>query len=202
MKLGERALVYGPGDLSAGEALRLLVGDAAARKIDAAGIAYHALPQTDLRAVGLTAQQAARVAAAFALVAGAAPLPREVKLGQSADVAAYFSQRIGGLPHEELHALYLDSHLRVIASRRLAVGGVTGVSVHPREVFAPALACGAAGVILAHNHPSGDPTPSNPDRDLTARCHRIGRDMGIPLHDHVIVTRDPAHHRSINPLET
>lgn len=92
-----------------------------------------------------------------------------------------------GLPHEELHALYLDRALHPLHRRRLSQGGVAGTPAEPAMVFAPALRCGASAVILAHNHPSGDPTPSGEDRRLTRRLHRAGRLLGVPLVDHLVI---------------
>jgi DNA repair protein RadC len=59
--------------------------------------------------------------------------------------------------------------------------------VHPREVFAPAILLGAVAIVVAHNHPSGDPTPSAEDRSITAQLVSAGKLLDIPIHDHIIV---------------
>ena len=72
----------------------------------------------------------------------------------------------------------------------VAIGTLTGVEVHPRDVFRAAITNNAAGIVLAHNHPSGDPTPSPEDRELTRRMKAAGELLGIPVMDHVVVTDD------------
>ena len=83
--------------------------------------------------------------------------------------------------------LLLDVKHHIIAEEVVSVGILDGSLVHPREVFKAAVAGGAAGVIIAHNHPSGDPTPSGQDREVTNRIKTAGGVLGIPLVDHVIV---------------
>jgi DNA repair protein RadC len=72
----------------------------------------------------------------------------------------------------------------------IAIGTVTGVEVHPRDVFRAAVAANAAGIVVLHNHPSGDLTPSAEDIQLTRRLKACGDLLGIPVVDHVVVTRD------------
>ncbi len=91
------------------------------------------------------------------------------------------------LRQEVFVALALDARHRVLALRRVAQGSATCVEVHPREVFGPAVREGGAAVIVAHNHPSGDPEPSSEDTALTARLVRAGELLGIPLLDHLVV---------------
>lgn len=84
----------------------------------------------------------------------------------------------------------VDVRHRVIARRVLGIGSLTGVEVHPREVFRQAIVNAAAAVILAHNHPSLDPTPSRQDLELTGRVREVGDLVGIPVLDHVVVGGD------------
>ena len=72
----------------------------------------------------------------------------------------------------------------------VSTGTLTNTLVHPREVFEPAIRCSAAHIIIAHNHPSGDPAPSAEDHRLTRSLHEAGALLGIPVADHVIVARD------------
>ena len=88
---------------------------------------------------------------------------------------------------EHFVAFDLDVRHRIIERRTVAIGTLTGVEVHPREVFRPAIANGAAAIIVAHNHPSGDPTPSRQDVELTRRLREVGELCGIALLDHLIV---------------
>lgn len=84
-------------------------------------------------------------------------------------------------------ALLLDARHRLRRVEQVSEGTLNSSVVHPREVFAPALREGAAALIVAHNHPSGDPTPSAEDRDVTVRLADAGRLLGVRLLDHVVV---------------
>ena len=88
---------------------------------------------------------------------------------------------------ETFKALYLDGRRRLLRSEIVSVGTLTATLVHPREVFGPALECGAASLVVAHNHPSGDPTPSHEDRLLTERLSQAGRLLGLYLDDHLVI---------------
>lgn len=91
------------------------------------------------------------------------------------------------LKKEHFVALYLDATHRVLYQETISVGTLTASLVHPREVFAPALERPAAALIIAHNHPSGDPAPSREDREMTRRLCEAGRILGLPVLDHLIV---------------
>ncbi len=95
-----------------------------------------------------------------------------------------------GLDREELHGLYLDRRRRPLALRPLTRGSDAFTVVDPRQVFRPAIALGASAVIIAHHHPSGDPTPSAQDVEVTERVGRAGRVLGVMLLDHLIVSAD------------
>ena len=88
---------------------------------------------------------------------------------------------------EEFHVVTLDTKNQVIATHRVTVGTLDASLVHPREVFRPAIRDAAASVLLVHNHPSGNPTPSPEDRAVTERLERCGQTLGIDVLDHVIV---------------
>lgn len=91
-------------------------------------------------------------------------------------------------PYEKLVALYLNKRHKVIGSRLLTIGSAGFTIVDPAQVYAPALELGASAVIMAHQHPSGDPQPSTQDRDVTRRVVQAGQALGIPLLDHLVVT--------------
>ena len=91
---------------------------------------------------------------------------------------------------EHLVALYLDARDRLIRSQTISVGTLTDGLVHPREIFGPALKCHAARLIVAHNHPSGNPTPSDADHIVTRRLKAAADLLGIQFIDHVIVTKN------------
>lgn len=146
----------------------------------------------ELRAAGLTPRRAAMVHAAIALGRRAATsrLARGGRIAGAADVWAHFRQRLGQLRVEEFWAVALDVRHRVMSEIMLARGSLTGVEVHPRDVFAPLIRNSAAAVIFCHNHPSNDSTPSRQDIDLTQRLREVGEVCGIPVLDHVVVTND------------
>jgi DNA repair protein RadC len=83
--------------------------------------------------------------------------------------------------------LYLNTRNQPVGCERVAVGGLNVASLQPREVFGPALTLGAAAVILAHNHPSGDPTPSPEDLAVTRHLQEAGRLLGVEVLDHLVI---------------
>jgi DNA repair protein RadC len=84
----------------------------------------------------------------------------------------------------------MDVRHRVLGMRIVHIGTLTGVEVHPRDVFRQAILASSAALILAHNHPSGDPSPSRQDLELTARLREVGELCGITVLDHLVVAAD------------
>lgn len=103
------------------------------------------------------------------------------------DVVSLLAPEARGLDRECFWRLDLDARNAVVAYELVSIGTLTAALVHPREVFKGALLANAAGVILAHNHPSDDVSPSPEDRETTARLKRAGELLGVPLLDHVIL---------------
>jgi DNA repair protein RadC len=95
---------------------------------------------------------------------------------------------IGELPHEEFWIIYLNNANKIISKFQLSKGGITGTLVDVRLVFKTALAQGAVGIILAHNHPSGTLKPSDSDKQITQKLKIAGEQLDIKVLDHVIVT--------------
>ena len=91
---------------------------------------------------------------------------------------------------EQFRILFLDRKNVLVADEAQAQGTVDHVPVYPREVVKRALELNASALILVHNHPSGDPTPSEADIDMTRRIERAARAVGVTIHDHVVVGRD------------
>lgn len=114
--------------------------------------------------------------------------PREPLRHPSA-VAGWFASRIGPLDHEEMWVVALDGRNGMRGARRVAQGGLHGCSVTARDILRTALADAASAIVLIHNHPSGDPTPSAEDLAMTKSVVAAAAVIGIPLVDHVIVTR-------------
>jgi DNA repair protein RadC len=105
------------------------------------------------------------------------------------DVFAAFAPRLEDLPVEEFHVAVLDAQHRLERDVTITRGILNSSLVHPREVFREAIAERAAAIILVHNHPSGDPTPSADDQAVTEQLVSAGRLLDIPVHDHVIIGR-------------
>src|SRR5262249_22500965 len=108
-------------------------------------------------------------------------------LRDAAAVYAHFRGRLAQSEREQFFVLLLDGRNRFLAELRVSEGTLTTALVHPREVFAPAIRLSAAALVLVHNHPSGDPTPSAEDAALTDRLRRAGELIGIRVLDHVVV---------------
>jgi DNA repair protein RadC len=107
----------------------------------------------------------------------------------SKDVYEYLHD-MRNLPKEHLRGLYVNTHHRIIHDEVISIGTINTNLIHPREVFKPAIEYGAAAVILAHNHPSGVVTPSQADIDITNHIVSVGKIIGIPLVDHVIIGKN------------
>lgn len=103
------------------------------------------------------------------------------------DVADYVMSHLRYEQKEIFMVLLLDMKNHVLSLHTVSVGNLNASLVHPREVFRAALANAAAGIILIHNHPSGDPAPSSEDLDVTRRLIKAGEIMGIPVLDHIII---------------
>lgn len=117
-------------------------------------------------------------------------LARLNRLGDIKDPSSasdFLRMRLAHLPHEEFHAMFLDSRHRIIAVEMLFRGTVDGAEVHPRVVAQRALALNAAAVIFAHNHPSGEPTPSAADRAITRRLTDALDLLAVRVLDHIVV---------------
>lgn len=101
----------------------------------------------------------------------------------------HFARLASDGAQEEFHIVCLDAKHQVLGTHRVSVGTLDRTLIHPREVFRPAIKDAAKAILLVHNHPSGDPTPSADDRDLTSRLEEAGQTLGIQILDHVIVAR-------------
>ncbi len=103
------------------------------------------------------------------------------------DAYGLVRELLHGRDRETVVALYLDGRHRLLLLHEVSIGTATASLIHPREVFGPALRSGACAVVIAHNHPSGDPEPSAEDRSVTERLHTAGELLGVPLLDHIVV---------------
>jgi len=136
---------------------------------------------------GLRRIAALRAAVELGRRAGEVAVPCGATVRDAASVYAHVRGRLPQLDHEVFLALLLDGRNRLRAEVCISEGTLTTALVHPREVFAPAIRDRAAALILVHNHPSGDPTPSSEDIALTERLRQVGEMVGIRVLDHVVV---------------
>ena len=138
---------------------------------------------------GLGRAKAAIIIAALELgrrIAGAEPLSRE-SITSPEDGVALLMPRLRYESKEHFLVVLLNSKNKVLEIKQISEGSLNSSVVHPREVFAPAVLHHAAAILTAHNHPSGDPTPSKEDKDLTNTLVQAGKYMGIPVLDHIII---------------
>jgi DNA repair protein RadC len=112
--------------------------------------------------------------------------PPEVTTPQQA--YAVLKPRIQDWSREHFLLILLDARNGVVGIETVSVGSLTASIVHPREVFRPAIIAAAAGIVLGHNHPSGDPEPSPEDLAVTRRLKQVAELVGIELHDHLVFT--------------
>lgn len=140
-------------------------------------------------APGVGAAKASTILAAFELGRRADREPRGEFpwIRGPRDVFDLMERQFRGLKQEEFHALLLNVHHRVLRTVQITRGILDASLVHPREVFRQAIIEGAAGIIVVHNHPSGDPIPSAEDRTVTRQLVRAGSAVGIPVLDHVVI---------------
>ena len=197
----ERLYDSGPGALADAELLALQLGSGR-RGRTAVDVArdvltmYGSLTEVAAREAaelasvkGVGRAKAARLAAAFELTRRLRARPRgtRILLGTPAEVYAAFAPLMEDLKHEVFRVALLDAQNRLLRDRIISEGTLSASLVHPREVFKPAILESAASVILLHNHPSGDPTPSREDIRLTRQLVECARLLDLSIHDHVVI---------------
>ncbi|HKK72248.1 MAG TPA: DNA repair protein RadC [Candidatus Krumholzibacteria bacterium] len=138
---------------------------------------------------GIGAARSAALAAAFELGRRSVrPEVSDVRTIEGPEEAlALLGPLLEGLEQEAVVVLCLGARHQALRATTVALGQINSAGVHPREVFRDAIAVGAVALILAHNHPSGDPEPSDDDVRLTRRLQRCGETLGIEVLDHLVV---------------
>lgn len=201
----EKLLYGGVAGLSNSELLALVIrtgtSDRSAVQLAEEILAYASantgdLGMADVRELmtidGIGAAKACSVVAAIELSkrlmsGGVRETPRTINSGD--EVANLLMQEMMYERRELFMALFMNTRLHIESKAVISIGSLDTAPVHPREVFGPAVRRGAAGLIVAHNHPSGDPTPSPEDIAVTERLLDASRIIGIKLVDHVIIGR-------------
>jgi DNA repair protein RadC len=187
----DTALQRALADLDGAELLTLVAGARAGRLLGALALAE--LARTDpwslAREQQLEFDDALRLGAAFELGrrAETALRPARTRLDCAAEVQRVLAPEVRGLEQELFFVLALDGKHALLRRHCVTIGSLNSSLVHPREVFRPAIQAAAAAVICAHNHPSGDPEPSAEDLSVTRRLADVGKLVGIPLLDHVVL---------------
>jgi DNA repair protein RadC len=190
-----RLATFGPDALGDVELLAIVTGGSMAATVaafeGAGGLAALAAATPAEIAAAFGPARGAAVAAALVLSRRLAmcEVPYATGVRGPDDVARLARSMWGAEPSETFGVLGLDTRQRVRLVQRVAVGSIAQVDVHPREIFRPLVRAGMHAVILVHNHPSGEPDPSESDLELTRRLVDVGRVVGIPVLDHVVVTR-------------
>lgn len=197
----ERLLAHGPQALTNAQLLAILlrVGRHGSSAVqvgmdildqlgDVAGLAQCGIEE--LCAVpGVGEAKAAQLKAALELGkrALAGPLTKGAKITSSRDLFTHYHPTLRDLRHEVFKVILLDAKHAIMRDATVSEGSLTLSIVHPREVFTLAVKESAAAVIFLHNHPSGDPTPSQEDHVLTARLVSAGEVLGIRVLDHLVI---------------
>lgn len=202
MRPREKAWVEGIHALTNAELLALLIGsgtrgeqalDAASRVLRRWDGNLHALGRSSLIELrgfkGIGDARAVRIAASMEL--GKRRWAEEeappVRITRSADIVSRFRSRLLDRREEEFWVLALTRANTVIADLKVSQGGQSGTVVDPKVVFSRSLAVRAAAIVLVHNHPSGNPQPSQADRALTRAMSEVGKALDMPILDHVII---------------
>lgn len=198
----EKLFRYGAERLSNRELIALIIGSGTSSgsalelaerlmSMDDEGIGYFAVcqPEEFCSVKGIGAARAAQLSATVELgkrIFSRGPESR-TKVCCSDDVAMMVMQEMRYLKKEVFRIMMLNVKNEVIATEDISVGGLSSAPVHPREVFANAIKRGANSIVLIHNHPSGNPEPSQSDILLTERLEEAGRLLGIGIVDHIVI---------------
>lgn len=199
----ERLSVYGPSALDEGDTLALLLNrcsiagahalgaaDALIARFGGLGRVFGA-PEPELaRLIGVPAARELGLLHGLLLRVLEHPLHNREVLTSASAVNLYLRARLGALPREEFHVLFLDKKNQLIGDDLMGAGTVDHAPVYPREVVRRALEHSASAMILAHNHPSGDPAPSSADVEMTRQIVAAAEVLRITVHDHMIVAGD------------
>lgn len=197
----ERLIVVGEESLSDAELLGIIIRDGTpessavdlARKLltkygDFRNLAAKTVSElAQIKGIGPAKAAQVKAATAIARRFAATPLASGEQVRSSRDVFNHLHERLRDRRQETFYLLLLDSKNRIIKDLQVSAGSLSSSLIHPREVFSPAIRESAASVIFVHNHPSGDPEPSQEDLEITRRLQEVSDVVGIKVLDHVII---------------
>ncbi len=209
----ERLLQSGPSKLKTSELLAILIrsglqGESALQAGEKlAGIYGDDLEKLSLQARGELKQASKAIGmSAYCQIMAALELGKRLanqravestpnqKIRNTSDMLAFCSQHFMRLAREarqeEFHVVLLDGKNKVIKSEQITIGLLNESLVHPREVFKPAIRESACAMILVHNHPNGDPTPSQDDENITRELKKAAETLGIRILDHIVIAKE------------
>jgi DNA repair protein RadC len=197
----ERFLASGPDSLSDAELLAIIIGSGTkgknvldiSRELLNTTHGFSGLEAAQISDIckikGLSKNRALQIKAALEIGRRFKESQKieSIKITDSKTVAAYLSARLDGQKQEIFFLLLIDGQNRLIESKVLAKGGSTSINIEMTNLTRAILSAGAGGMIIAHNHPSGKTTPSQADKNITKKILALGKLLGVPLLDHLII---------------
>lgn len=198
----EKLLFYGKEALSTAELLAILLRTGTKEKsaleiaqevlaMDESGILYleNCCPEELANIKGMGTAKACQVLAAVELGKRAATRKGKAKkqIANPDDIVQLFMEKMRYYKKEHFQVLLIDAKGRIIEETEVSIGDLCSTVIHPREVFSQAIRRGAASVLFVHNHPSGDPQPSQEDVETTERLVKAAGILGIYVLDHIII---------------
>lgn len=198
----EKLMKYGKASLSNAELLAIVIGSGTKSKssmelamdilaADSRGIGYLAecTPEELMKIEGVGYAKTCELIAAVELGRRVSVLPmaQRTRITSSYDVSNYFMNKMRYYNKEHFISVLLNVKGEIIEEVEVSVGDLNSSMTHPREVFVQAVRRSAGSIIFVHNHPSGDPSPSQTDIDTTNRMIQVGELLGIPVLDHIII---------------
>lgn len=182
------AIMLATGDASSGQsaldlAMYLVRTFDGLRALDAASIAE----LCQIKGIGPAKATTIKAALELGKRLFGEPVQRHLKVTSPQDLVNYFQPRLQHLRKEVFKAVLLNTKHQMLKDVTVSEGSLSASLVHPREAFLPAIKESAAAVIFLHNHPSGDPTPSTEDKELTLRLVEVGQLIGISVLDHIVI---------------
>lgn len=201
----ERFLRFGPENLTEAELLAIILRtgtrDCSALQLAEQVLALAKYPKEgllglydvtlkelqDIKGIGQVKAVKLKCLTELSMRMSAATAREGIRFNSSGQVADYFMERLRHKRTECVTLVCLDAKGQMISEQKLSEGSVRMSLISPREIFLAALGCGAVNILLVHNHPSGDPTPSRADMELTANVKELGDKMDIPLLDHIVI---------------